>query len=178
MSKALQKTGLEITFLTEAAEQLGLAPKKIKAALKRAARLWSTQVLKSARAKAPQLKKFIKVKGKRIPQLGSSGALKKSLGSKIFANRKNGNITVFVGPRTKISIDTINPRNGLIYRTTPTRYAHLVENGFLANLWGSGVRKFVPGKPFLRPARDENKSLALTLTKESIESALNQEGIR
>lgn len=166
--------GVTISQVKRAIEELGRAPKALDAALKRAARLWATQTVKVARTKVPTRRTFYILHGKKYPTLGASQALKKSLGSKAKKSKKTGQIYGVVGPRRKKHIQGVNPRTGQLVTIKPTRYAHLVEKGFLAKLWKSGKRVRVPGRPFLVPAYDATKSEALSLTGKSVREALNK----
>lgn len=167
-------SSLEMKFSTEAAAELGLAPRAINAALRRAARLWGTKTLGLARAKAPALRQFIMVLDKKYPQIGSSLALKKSLGVKVSTNKKTGEITAVVGPRRGKSIEVVNPRTGAIVKVSPTRYAHLVEKGFLAKLWRSGKRVWVSARPFLKPAEMITRNYAVAITQSTLNDALDK----
>jgi HK97 gp10 family phage protein len=71
-----------------------------------------------------------------------TGALHQSIGVRSVVYR-SGNATAIVGPRRGTWGGTMQQ---------PARYAHLVEFGHAAS---NG--KYVPGKPFMRPAWDETK---------------------
>lgn len=105
----------------------------------------------------------------RIPKnggRGSTGALRNSIG--MVAKSKGHSVRAVVGPRSKMSMPRITVTNpnakaekatitrkkgaakGKIQTNTPTRYAHLVEFGFI-HVKGS-TRTRVPPRPFMRPA--------------------------
>jgi hypothetical protein len=142
-----------------------LAAKRVKGALKRAARLASSPVVKTVQALAPQLKQTVKHNGKKVPVYGASGALRKSIGFRVGVNRKNGQVYSIVGPRRRKSFKPImafikyfKPKKSLeaqhnvMVRVHPGNYAHLVESGFTAKVWRHGKRVKVAGKYFLRNA--------------------------
>jgi hypothetical protein len=71
-----------------------------------------------------------------------SGLLKKALTKKVARAKDKHTTTVIIGPRR----DVAGVVNGKVRK--PSRYAHLVENGFVD---ASG--QHVPAQPFLRPPR-------------------------
>lgn len=110
---------------------------------------------------------------------GSTGALRASIKTVIKQVKKGGGMRATIGPATKASRPrveeivavSINPlrkvvkkvrvvdvnwkrtkgkSRGKVQVNTPTRYAHLVENGFLHRR-GSTVTRIAP-RPFMRPA--------------------------
>jgi hypothetical protein len=142
-----------------------LAAKRVKAALKRAARLASSPVVKTVQSLAPQLKQTVKHNGKKVPVYGASGALRKSIGFRIGVNRKSGQVYSIVGPRRRKSFKPIMAfikyykpnknvaaKHNVMVRVHPGNYAHLVESGFTAKVWRHGKRVKVAGKYFLKNA--------------------------
>ena len=160
------KVVAKLRGVAEAVSRLkSLGDKRLKAALKRAARLASSPVVKTVRSLAPQLKQTIKHDGKKVPVYGASGALRKSIGFRIGVNRKNGQVYSIVGPRRRKSFKpimafikyfkpnkSVAARHNVMVRVHPGNYAHLVESGFTAKVWRHGKRVKVAGKHFLRNA--------------------------
>lgn len=142
-----------------------LGVKRVKAALKRAARLSSSPVVKQVQALAPNIKNTIKHDGKKVPVYGASGALRKSIGFRVGVNRKDGGVYSIVGPRRRkffkpimAFIKYFKPnrnvaaKHNVMVRVHPGNYAHLVESGFTAKVWRHGKRVRVAGKFFLKNA--------------------------
>lgn len=140
-------------------------PSKLKAALKKAARQVSPIAVKAARQKAPQLRQTVQTTHGKMPVYGASGQLKKSIGYRIGVNRRTGNVYSIIGPRRRMYAAAFiayhKPDKGrpaernVIVKINPGKYTHLVENGFTANIWGTGRRVVVKGKPFLQQALNE-----------------------
>lgn len=151
--------------------QLKGVPRALNAAYRRAARLTATQALKLARSKAPKRKSMLKVGGEKYLQLGGSGQLKKSLGSKVWTNKKTGWVGFVVGPRKGYKIRVMDPFTRKMRDSNPTRYAHLVEKGFVGTVFGRGRRSH-PGRPFLRPAEALAKSVSAAITAGAVNEAL------
>ncbi len=171
------------------------APKALKAALKRAGRKSMTKVMKVMREKVPNLRdaassvfktleqkilgaKKRKKKAKRYFQrdfqTGTTGMLKKSIGSKVGVNRKNGQVYAMAGPRRKKEMPEVkaySPWTKKMVQVVPSKYAHLVERGFNLKIRGKVVKR-VPGKPFLRPSFDEAKSQINEETKAALDAEL------
>ncbi|MFW5829172.1 MAG: HK97 gp10 family phage protein [Planctomycetota bacterium] len=76
----------------------------------------------------------------------SSGLLRKSIGVRAKRYRRNGVAWVGVGPRTGFR-QTVTTKTGRVLLRDPTKYAHLIEQGFTHR---SG--RLVPARPFLEPA--------------------------
>jgi hypothetical protein len=160
------KVFAQLRGVSEAVGRLkALGDKRLKAALKRAAQLASSPVVKTVQALAPQLKQTVKHNGKKVPVYGASGALRKSIGFRVGVNRKNGQVYSIVGPRRRKSFKPImafikyfKPKKSLeaqhnvMVRVHPGNYTHLVERGFTAKVWRHGKRVKVSGKYFLKAA--------------------------
>lgn len=95
-----------------------------------------------------------------------SGLLKKSLGTKVRAN-KNGTVTARIGPRTNIE-GTYKGR-----KRRPARYAHLVEKGFI-----DAKGNFHPPKPYLGPAADEQAGAAINATATKLAEGIAREAAK
>src|SRR5258706_7286780 len=86
-----------------------------------------------------------------------TGALKLALkgGKKVKAYKNGGVAVAIVGPRTNVQTEY----KGKVRK--PLKYAHLVEGGHIDE-----HGNHIPGKPFLRPAFDENEGKSLDIVKE------------
>lgn len=149
------------------------APGKINLALKRIARLVATQALATARRKVPQ--RVIRVRGKdgkKKPTLGSSGTLKKSLGSKVIHNKKSGRITLLVGPRKKQGRMVLDSTGTKEVFVNPSRYAHLVEKGAKIRIYGRGRSIRTKAQPFLKPAYYQARNVVDDITSRVIQETL------
>lgn len=150
------------------------APKALKAGLKKAGRKSMSKVAKVMKAKVP-FKKMKKKRGQKTISLvtGQTGALKRSIGTKVAVNRKTGEVYAMAGPRRKKNfppVDAVSSWTGKPIQVMPSKYAHLVERGFNLKIRGK-VRKRIPGKPFLRPSFDQAK----TEIDDETAKALNEE---
>lgn len=153
-------------------EALQAAPGQINAALKRAARLTATQALAVAKRKVPQ--RVIRTRGKdgkKKPTWGSSGTLKKSLGTKVVTNRKTGKITLLIGPRRKQGRNVLDASGREVF-VNPSRYAHLVEKGAKIRIYGRGRTIRTKARPFLEPARDFARNAVDDITRQVVAEAL------
>ena len=159
------KSALNIDGLVELMSNLKKFPVAIRTALRRSARKVGGQVAKAAKAKTPNRKETVKVGKELVRMYGASQALKKSIGVKVATTRK-GAVNAIVGPKrgseAKVFIAYFKPTAAKIAQRNvtitikPSKYAHLVENGFTAKIWASNKRIRVSPKPFLRPALDSN----------------------
>jgi hypothetical protein len=87
---------------------------------------------------------------------GESGLLKKSIGMKYLPATARSQAMGIIGPRRGMGgIFDGQKRN-------PTRYAHIVENG----------TRFMPAKPFLRPAYVESGSEVFSKMSAMIEKTI------
>jgi HK97 gp10 family phage protein len=120
--------------------------------LRQALNAAGTPILKEARARANESKE--------------SGTLKKSLKKKVKVF-PSGTGVVMIGPDK----ETSGEFNGK--KRIPRYYAHLVENGHID---ASG--KFVPGKPFLRPAFDSKSGESLNVLKQKLADGVVREAAK
>jgi len=113
---------------------------------------------------------------------GASQALKKSIGVKVATTRK-GAVNAIVGPKrgseAKVFIAYYKPtaakkaQRNVTITIKPSKYAHLVENGFTAKIWASNKRIRVSPKPFLRPALDSNSGQVSGITTDYLQMAID-----
>jgi hypothetical protein len=113
---------------------------------------------------------------------GASQALKKSIGVKVATTRK-GAVNAIVGPKrsseAKVFIAYYKPtaakkaQRNVTITIKPSKYAHLVENGFTAKIWASNKRIRVSAKPFLRPALDSNSGQVSGITTDYLQMAID-----
>jgi len=148
-----------------------------KATLKEGIRDAASSIFKSLEQKilgAKKRKKKAKKYYQRDFQTGTTGMLKKSIGSKVGVNRKTGQVYAMAGPRRKKEMPEVkafSPWTKKMVTVVPSKYAHLVERGFNLKIRGK-VRKRIPGKPFLRPSFDEAKSQISEETKAALDVEL------
>lgn len=171
----------------------GGAVRELDKAIKRAATKAGRILKKAARAKAPSRKTSIRIAGRAYRHYGSSGALRRSIDANIRKpGQRSGGVSIrwalawstYVGAARKYSQmvfarwhrpSRARPavRDALI-RVRPAWYAHLVERGFVAKVFGTGRRVVVPARPFMRPALDANAQSIATLTVAELESQLEK----
>ena len=176
------KSALNIDGLVELMSNLKKFPVAIRTALRRSARKVGGQVAKAAKAKAPNRKETVKVGKELVRMYGASQALKKSIGVKVATTRK-GAVNAIVGPKrgseAKVFIAYFKPTASKIAQRNvtvtikPSKYAHLVENGFTAKIWASNKRIRVSPKPFLRPALDSNSGQISGITTDYLQIAID-----
>lgn len=148
-----------------------------KATFKESLRDAASSVFKTLEQKilgAKKRKKKAKRYFQRDFQTGTTGMLKKSIGSKVGVNRKNGQVYAMAGPRRKKEMPEVkaySPWTKKMVQVVPSKYAHLVERGFNLKIRGKVVKR-VPGKPFLRPSFDEAKSQINEETKAALDAEL------
>jgi len=167
------KDNFEVKGLRDLMDRLAKFPVAMRTACRRAARKIAGQIARLARAKAPSRKETVKVGNRTVRMYGASQTLKKSIGVKVTTTRM-GIVTAIVGPKRKseseVFIAYYKPRKAypaqrnVTVTANPVKYAHLVELGFNAKIWGTGKTVRVAPKPFLRPALDGNKSQVSTIT--------------
>lgn len=185
--------GLRIPEMASLISMFGTAVKELDKAIKRSATKAGRMIRKTARAKVPNRKSVIKIEGKTYRYYGFSGALKKSMDYNVRkAGKKSGfgadvrwalAWSTYVGAARKakqrVFVRWYKParkaaavRNTLI-TVRPAWYSHLVEKGFLAKLWRSNKRRWVPARPFLRPALDTHSREIedLTITEMEVQLA-------
>lgn len=176
------RSALNIDGLAQLTDRLKKFPVAIRTALRRAARKVGGQVAKAAKAKAPNRKETVRVGKELVRMYGASQALKKSIGVKITTTRK-GAVNAIVGPKrgseAKVFIAYFKParakaaQRNVTITIKPSKYAHLVENGFTAKIWASNKRIRVSPKPFLRPALDSNSGQVSGITADYLQVAIN-----
>lgn len=176
------KSALNIDGLVELMSNLKKFPVAIRTALRRSARKVGGQVAKAAKAKAPNRKETVKVGKELVRMYGASQALKKSIGVKVATTRK-GAVNAIVGPKrgseAKVFIAYFKPtaskvaQRNVTVTIKPSKYAHLVENGFTAKIWASNKRIRVSPKPFLRPALDSNSGQISGITTDYLQIAID-----
>lgn len=176
------KSALNIDGLVELMSNLKKFPVAIRTALRRSARKVGGQVAKAAKAKAPNRKETVKVGKELVRMYGASQALKKSIGVKVATTRK-GAVNAIVGPKrgseAKVFIAYFKPtaakiaQRNITVTIKPSKYAHLVENGFTAKIWASNKRIRVSPKPFLRPALDSHSGQISGITTDYLQIALD-----
>jgi hypothetical protein len=128
------------------------------------------QKVLGAKKRKGKIKKFYQ----RDFQTGTTGMLKKSIGSKVGVNRKTGQVYAMAGPRRKKEMPEVkafNPWTQKMVRVIPSKYAHLVERGFNLKIRGRVVKR-IPGQPFLRPSFDEAKGQINEETKAALDLEL------
>ena len=166
--------------------------KELDKGIKRAATKAGRMIRKTARAKVPSRRTKIKIKGKSYGYYGQSGALKKSMDYRVTKIGKKDAFgahirwalawSAYIGAarkaRQQVFVKWYKPtrrkiaeRNTLI-TVRPAWYSHLVEKGFMAKLWRTGKRKWVPARPFLRPALDSHSREIESITITELEVQL------
>lgn len=93
-----------------------------------------------------------------------SGLLKRSLGKKVFTNKKSATVVALVGARK----DVTGEHEGQIRK--PSRYAHLVEKGHI-----DANGNHVGAQPFLRPALDQTGEQAMAVMRAKLASGIERE---
>lgn len=176
------KSAFNIDGLPELIAKLSKFPVAIRTALRRSARKVGGQVAKAAKAKAPNRKETIRIGKELVRMYGASQALKKSIGVKVATTRK-GAVNAIVGPKrgseAKVFIAYYKPtaakkaQRNVTITIKPSKYAHLVENGFTAKIWASNKRIRVSPKPFLRPALDSNSGQVSGITTDYLQIAID-----
>lgn len=176
------KSAFNIDGLPELIAKLSKFPVAIRTALRRSARKVGGQVAKAAKAKAPNRKETIRIGKELVRMYGASQALKKSIGVKVATTRK-GAVNAIVGPKrgseAKVFIAYYKPtaakkaQRNVTITIKPSKYAHLVENGFTAKIWASNKRIRVSPKPFLRPALDSNSGQVSGITTDYLQVAID-----
>ncbi len=169
------KSSVSLTGDVELMRLLENLPDKVfKKVIGKASRKAMAPVVKSARRKAP----------------AETGLLRKSLGTKQKAYKKNGVTVTIVGPRkgfkSKVKVD--DGRGGTRTESrNPANYAHLVEFGTRPHSTSAGVssrskdertKAFTatqttkhPGtqaQPFMRPAFDQNRGNIVRIMHEEL----------
>lgn len=170
MGKTLELSGLEAVL-----KAFRALPKKLKAAQKRAARLAVSPLNKAAKANAPKpgKKAHVQHKGQTVRFLvqGSTGALRKSIGSKVGVG-KSGVVFGLVGSRKELVLTAWNPWIKKTVKVKPARYAHLVEKGFSLTI--GGRKRRVRGRAFLQPAFDSKRREMSAIVESTLRAELSK----
>jgi len=153
---------------------------KRQATLKEAARdlfstAWATleAKLKGKKKKKKKAKQYFD----KEFQAGKTGLLKKSLGGKVGVRRRDGAVYAVAGPRRKTDGfhgKAYSPWIRKMINVIPSKYAHLVERGHILKMRGKVVGR-VPGRPFVRPAYDENKNKIEAITATVLQEELDKQ---
>jgi hypothetical protein len=109
-------------------------------------------------------------------QTGMTGMLRKSLGLKVAINRKTGQVYGMVGPRRKKDFQGGTAWSAWMRKMVPvipSKYAHLVDNGFILKVRGKAIRK-IPGRGFIRSSFDENRAKIETIVTQVFEEDLQK----
>lgn len=96
-----------------------------------------------------------------------SGLLKQSLAKKVNTSKDKQSITAIIGPRR----DVKGEYDGKTRK--PSRYAHLVEKGFI-----NEAGEYVPPKPFLRPAAESTEQHALGVMSAKLAAGVVKEAAK
>lgn len=151
-----------------------------KATLKEAARDLFSKISLTLDAKI-RGKKLRKKKAKQYFQkalrAGSTGLLRKSLGSKVGVRRRDGSVYAMAGPRRKrdgCHGKAWSPWLRKMINVIPSKYAHLVERGHVLKIKGKVVKK-IPGRPYVRPAYDENVGAIAGMTSKVLQEELDKQ---
>ena len=153
---------------------------KRKATVKEAARdlfstAWATIEAK-LKGKKKRKKKAKQYYDKEF-QTGKTGLLRKSLGGKVGVRRRDGAVYAVSGPRRKTDGfhgKAYSPWLKKMVNVVPSKYAHLVERGHVLIIRGKSVGH-VPGRPFVRPAYDENKDQIEGITAKVLQEELDKQ---
>lgn len=157
---------------------------KIKPILRQAAKRSATPIVQHARNLLPVRGKRTLQNGKRVFTYGLTGQLRKSISSRILTSR-TGRIHAVIGPRRDSvtmafkayhkPTKAAKAQKNVMVRVKPSNYAHLVEKGFIAKLWGTGRTKEVAargGTGFLAPALSANQTMVESITRKVLEEQL------
>lgn len=126
-------SGFKIDGLDELQRKLKTLPGKVqKKLLRSAVTAGAKPIVNAAKAKAPK----------------RTGTLELSIGRKVMM--KNGTAVAVIGPKTNVQSES----KGQTIK--PSRYAHLVEKGFIDR-----AGEHIPGQPFIEPALDEGGPAAV-----------------
>jgi HK97 gp10 family phage protein len=176
------KEHFSVTGLRDLMDRLAKFPVAMRTACRRAARKVGGQIARLARAKAPNRKQTVRVGNKLVRMYGASQTLKKSIGVKVTTTRM-GIVAAIVGPKrgssSEVFINYYKPHKShramrdVMVKANPVKYAHLVELGFNAKIWGTNKQIRVSAKPFLRPALDGNKNQVAAITTSYFQIAID-----
>jgi len=162
----------EITALANALRVNG--PKQVNKAFRAAANRAGTLLVKAVKAKIPKSSsKKLPIPGGQGKALvaGKTGLLKKSIIKKVVTNRR-GRTILIVGPNKDKTVDAYSPWLKRMITVRASRYAHLVELGFVQKIRGRTKR--IPAKPFFRPAMDESRAAIIEITAKSLALSLEK----
>lgn len=107
------------------------------------------------------------LKAARANVTTESGLLKKSLAKKVGTSKDKTSVTAIVGPRR----DVQGEYEGEMRK--PSRYAHLVEKGFI-----NEAGEYVPPKPFLRPAAESTEQQAIGVMSSKLAAGVVKEAAK
>lgn len=181
---------IKVSGLKDLQDSFKKAPKALKAALKRGARLSMTILKRQTKSRAPNAARRVTAthNGQTVHLLswGATGALKKAITSKVGVSRKTGGVFGLVGIDKNAGVIAFNPlgRNAGRQRVRPVNYAHLVEFGFMQKYrWARRLLRplRVKAKPFMRPALYASQAaigsrMRQTLREELAKATINQVG--
>jgi HK97 gp10 family phage protein len=162
----------EIAALANALRVNG--PKQLNKAFRAAANRAGTLLVKAVKAKIPKASaKKLPIPGGQGKALiaGKTGLLKKSIIKKVVTNRR-GRTILIVGPNKDKTVDAYSPWLKRMITVRASRYAHLVELGFVQKIRGRTKR--IPAKPFFRPAMDESRAAIIEITAKSLALSLEK----
>ena len=149
-------------------------PKQLNKAFRAAANRAGTLLVKAVKAKIPKASaKKLPIPGGQGKALvaGKTGLLKKSIIKKVVTNRR-GRTILIVGPNKDKTVDAYSPWLKRMITVRASRYAHLVELGFVQKIRGRTKR--IPAKPFFRPAMDESRAAIIEITAKSLALSLER----
>lgn len=162
----------EIAALANALRANG--PKQLNKAFRAAANRAGSLLVKAVKAKIPKPSaKKLPIPGGQGKALiaGKTGLLKKSIIKKVVTNRR-GRTILIVGPNKDKTVDAYSPWLKRMITVRASRYAHLVELGFVQKIRGRTKR--IPAKPFFRPAMDESRAAIIEITAKSLALSLEK----
>ena len=176
-----RNTGAKLVIDFDDAEVAALAnalrvngPKQLNKAFRAAANRAGTLLVKAVKAKIPKASaKKLPIPGGQGKALvaGKTGLLKKSIIKKVVTNRR-GRTILIVGPNKDKTVDAYSPWLKRMITVRASRYAHLVELGFVQKIRGRTKR--IPAKPFFRPAMDESRAAIIEITAKSLAISLER----
>ena len=142
-----------IPSIEQSIDNLVALGKKINPILRRCARTSSTPIIQSMKSKLPTRGKRSIHNGKKVFSYGLTGLLKKAIGSRVKS--RGSKVFSDIGPRYAMGgfafkkwhrpTRSDKAQTNVMVKINPVLYAHLVDQGFTAKLFGTGKTKRVLG---------------------------------
>lgn len=175
---------ISIPKIGKAIDSLVALGKKINPILRRAARTSSTPIIQLMKSKLQARGKRSIHNGKKVFTYGLTGLLKKSIGSRVKS--RGSKVFSDIGPRYAMGgfafkkwhkpTKSAKAQTNVMVKVNPVLYAHLVDQGFTAKLFGTGKTKRVMGIQYVSRSYAVAAATANSVTDRVLKEELTKAG--